>query len=83
MTVLILLAVVVGIIFWKSNSITKISDNKTYTFDTKQVGGGPPSYIKFIDNKRYVAIPQLRVDNDYNQNMVISFIQGEYEKKTM
>lgn len=78
-TVVVSLVVISGFSFWKSNTVTKINYNQTYTFGNKH--DGPFSYIKFLDDSHYVAIPRLRLENDYNEPFGIFFIQGVYSRK--
>lgn len=78
---LLALVAMVGFISWKQNSVTEINYNQTYTFNAKRTTGAPPSYIVFLDESHYLAIPELNLENDCNQAFGVDFIQGTYRKR--
>ncbi|GBG94016.1 hypothetical protein LFYK43_04750 [Ligilactobacillus salitolerans] len=77
----VLIAILTSLTIWKTNSVTKLKTNQTYMLDNKQTGGDPPSYIKFLDNSRYVAIPLQNLDEDSDQIVGVTFIQGTYSQR--
>lgn len=59
--------------------IEKIEYGKVYTFS---MDGDTPAYIKFLDEKKYVAVPNEKTpENSFGdgEEYNLSFIQGEYK----
>ena len=75
-----LLVAVGSFLVWKANDVSKIDYNQTYTYKAKKINTGPPSYLRIVDSSHYVDIPQLNLEDDYNQGFKIDFIQGNYTR---
>ncbi|GKS81695.1 hypothetical protein LPAF129_13810 [Ligilactobacillus pabuli] len=79
-TFLGLLVAVGSFLLWQANGVTKINYNQTYTYENKRISPDPPSYFRIVDGSHYVTIPQLNLEDDYNQGFKIDFIQGSYTR---
>ena len=79
----ILFVLLIPIIFfmtWEAQGVSKVNYNQTYTYENKRITPDPPSYFKILDGSHYVAIPQLSLEDDYNEAFVVEFIQGSYTR---
>ena len=57
--------------------VSEIEYGEVYVYKKGEV----PSYIKFIDSKRYVAMPLVDMENDYDYGPAIRLVEGKYVKK--
>ncbi|MBO0413713.1 hypothetical protein JZO81_21965 [Enterococcus hulanensis] len=65
----------------RNDYVTEIEIGKVYKMDTyKGEKISSPSYIKFLDKKKYVALPDFSTEEDYGQGLSFIFVEGTYEK---